>query len=323
MAEVHLPVVGGVSKKALAIGGAAAAAVVGLIYIRKRKGSAASPAAGAGTADPYPADGTVGDPADPNSTDPATGITYGDEGGSGGLGASLADQLAASGYTDPNTGSFVYGNSGTGQAAATTNQAWAQNAIAYLGSNVSVDSAALSAALGAYLAGQPLTSDQVGLVDQAIAVEGYPPVSGAGGYPPGIREAGTPSQGGTGGSGGGVTGSGSGGTGTGGSGGTGTGGSHPITATVTGLQVSHVYAGAAQVIWHPLSPPAGQGPLTGYGVAAYDSAGRLVNGPFTVTNGQVFANIGGLKSKTRYHVNVWAEPARTGGPHATVSFTTK
>lgn len=309
MSDVKLPLVGGVSKKALAIGGAAAAAVVGFIYIRKRKTTAATSTAGTGATDQYPPDGTVGDPSDPNSTDPATGMTYGDEGGGSGADASLADELAASGYTDPNTGQFVYGSTGTGQAAATTNQAWAQNAIAYLGSNVSVDSAALSTALGAYLAGQPLTADQVSLVDQAIAVEGYPPVAGAGGYPPGIREAGTPSQGGTGGSGGGVTGSGSGG--------------GPITVIPAGLHVTQVFTNSAQVAWSAPKIPSGQGPLTGYSVAAYDSSGHVVNGPFKVPESQHDGNIGGLKTKTRYHVNVWCNPARTGGPHATVSFTTK
>lgn len=297
MTEVHLPVVGGVSKKALIIGGVGSAGVVGLFLLRKRSSSTAT----AATADPNAADPNASDYVDPGLQDTSMGPTYG-----------------ATGYYDPNTGQWVYGNSGTGQAAATTNAQWSQNAISYLAGNSSVDTGALAAALGAYLAGRAVTTDQESLIDQAIAAEGYPPVSGANGYPPGINvsSAGT-GAGGTGGSTGGVTGSG------GGSGGTGTVGSHPITATVSGLQVSHVYATSAQVIWHPLSPPAGQGPLTGYGVAAYDKTGHLVNGPFTVTSGQVFANIGGLKSKTAYHVNVWADPAKPGGPHASVSFTTK
>jgi hypothetical protein len=322
-AEVHLPLVGGVSKKALLIGGTAAAALVGFIYVRKRKSGASSTATDTGATDQYPPDGTVGDPSDPNSTDPATGMTYGDEGSSGGLDSTgLADELAASGYTDPNTGGFIFGNSGTGQAAATTNAAWAQNAIAYLGSNVSVDTALLSTALGAYLAGSPLTSDQEGLVDQAIAVEGYPPTAGAGGYPPGIREAGTASQGGTGGSGGGVTGSG-GGDPVGGSGGSGGSAGGPITAIPSGLHVTHIYTNSAQVAWSKPSIPSGQGPLTGYTVECYDQGGHDVNGPFKVATSQLFGNIGGLKSKTKYHCNVWCDPAKTGGPHATVSFTTK
>jgi len=68
--------------------------------------------------------------------------------------------------------------------------------------------------------------------------------------------------------------------------------------------------------------PAGQGPLTGYGVECFDSTGHVVNGPFTVSPSQLYANIGGLKTKTTYHVNVWCDPAKTGGPHATVTFKT-
>lgn len=302
MTEVHLPVVGGVSKKALIIGGVASAGVVGLFLLRKRSSSSGT----AAPADPSSADPGSGDYLDPGLQDTTGGPTYG-----------------ATGYTDPNTGQWVYGNTGTGQAAATTNAAWSQNAIAYLAGNSSVDTGALAAALGAYLAGRPVTTDQEALIDQAIAAEGYPPVSGPNGNPPGmnVSSAGT-GAGGTGGSTGGVTGSGGDPPPAPGGGSTG-GGSHPITATVSGLKTSHVNATSAQVIWHPLTPPAGQGPLTGYGVAAYDKAGHLVNGPFTVSNGQVFANIGGLKSKTAYHVNVWAEPAKPNGPHASVSFTTK
>src|SRR6266567_6403547 len=113
MAEVKLPLLGGVSRKALAIGGAASAAVVGLFWLRKRKGAAAAPAAAADTA----GDGTTGtgDYTDPGLQDTSQGPTYG-----------------ATGYYDPNSGQWVYGNTGTGQAAATTNAQWAQNAIAYL-----------------------------------------------------------------------------------------------------------------------------------------------------------------------------------------------
>lgn len=326
MTEVHLPVVGGVSKKALIIGGVGSAAVVGLFLLRKRSSSSAAAAPAGGP------DGTTGDPSDPNSIDPATGLTYGQEaaGGSDYLDPGLQDTsqgptYGATGYYDPNTGQWVYGNSGTGQAAATTNQQWAQNAISYLAGNSSVDTGALAAALGAYLAGRPVTTDQESLIDQAIAAEGYPPVSGPNGNPPGmnVSSAGT-GAGGTGGSTGGVTGSGGDGS-SAGTGTVGTGGAHggPITATPVSLHTTQVSKTSAQVAWIAPRIPAGQGPLTGYSVAAYDGGGHLVNGPFHVGTGQLYANIGKLKSKTAYHVNVWCDPAKSGGPHATVSFTTK
>jgi hypothetical protein len=95
----------------------------------------------------------------------------------------------------------------------------------------------------------------------------------------------------------------------------------PITAIPSGLHTTMVSKNSAQIQWEPVTPPAGQGPLTGYSVACYDSSGKTVNGPFKVTT--TVANIGGLKAGTAYHANVWADPASTGGPHATVSFTTK
>lgn len=165
MADVKLPLVGGVSKKALAIGGFASAGVVAFIWIRRRKTSAAAPAAAA--ADTA---GTGGDYTDPGLQDTALGPTYG-----------------ATGYYDPNTGQFIYGNSGTGQAAAATNQEWAQLAEAYLTQNAGADPAAVSAALGKYLTGRPVDAAEESLIDQAIAAEGYPPQHGPGGDPPGIR----------------------------------------------------------------------------------------------------------------------------------------
>lgn len=179
MADVKLPLVGGVSKKALLIGGVASAAVIGFLVIRKRS-SAAAPAAAADTtaADTTGLD-TSGDYTSPGLQDTSMGPTAG-----------------AGGYYDPNSGQWVYGSTGTGQAAATTNQQWAQLAEQYLTANAGADPGALSAALGAYLAGHAVTAAQEGLIDQAVAVEGWPPVAAAGGYPPGIRTQASPGQGG-------------------------------------------------------------------------------------------------------------------------------
>lgn len=228
MTEVHLPVVGGVSKKALIIGGVASAAVVGLVLLRKRKAAAAAPAA----ADPNAADPNASDYVDPGLQDTSGGPVYG-----------------ATGYTDPNSGQWVYGNTGTGQAAATTNAAWAQNAIAYLAGNSSVDTGALAAALGAYLAGRAVTTDQETLIDQAIAAEGYPPQSGPNGYPPGINvsTAGT-GAGGTGGTTGGVSGSSAGGSSSGGS--SSAGGHLPAPA---GFRATAKTARGFTLTWHPVS----------------------------------------------------------------------
>src|SRR5260370_21040866 len=165
----RFPLVGDVNKKALVIGGVGSVAVVGFVVLRKRK-TAATTTTAAATDTSGSTDGSS-DYLSPGLQDTSQGPTYGQ-----------------TGYYDPNTGQWVYGNTGTGQAAATTNAQWAQNAISYLAGS-GVDTGALSAALGAYLSGHAVTSDQVTLIDQAIAVECYPPVSGSGGYPPGSHVA--------------------------------------------------------------------------------------------------------------------------------------
>ena len=198
-----LPVVGKVPKGWVVGVVVISGGVLGYAYYRHRQTAAAASAAPAASTAPvatppggdqYPPDGTTGDPTDPNSTDPDTGMTYGDEalygGGSGGYGTS--------GFFP---GSY-YGSGGgsgsgvtPGPGAFTTNADWAQYAEQQLSGTA--DPTALSAALGVYLTGRAATSDQVNLIDQAIAVAGYPPVAGPGNNPPGIVQGGTPGPGGT------------------------------------------------------------------------------------------------------------------------------
>lgn len=349
-AEVNLPVVGGVPKKALLIGGGAAALLVAVLFL-KRKKAAAAPASTAGTAssgDPYPPDGTTGDPGDPNSTDPATGMTYGDEQAGTGTGGyqdtAQGPDYGATGYYDPNTGQWVYGNTGTGQAAATTNQAWAQDAISYL-SGTGTDPGQLSAALGAYLAGQPVTPAQVSLIDEAIAAEGYPPQAGPNNYPPGINESGAGTgQGGTAGSTGGVTGSGTGSTGpvvtppapgggsTGQGSGSGSGSSGGSSGSgsswsgrvgmVTGVRVTDLGKTGVGFTWTGVPGSSAYVCLCKRG----GSNGTVINGPFTVTSAR--CNFGGLQPGTAYTAFIWPstgpDPGGPGSnqPHAEYPFKT-
>jgi PASTA domain len=132
--------------------------------------------------DPYPPDGTTGNPSDPYSTDPSTGMTYGDEqlgygGGGGGYGG-YGGGYGGGGYP-PSPGG------GPGPGGFTNNAEWAQYAEQQLSF---ADPNSLSAALGKYLTGQPVDSSQANLIDQAIAIAGYPPVSGPGGFPPSIHQ---------------------------------------------------------------------------------------------------------------------------------------
>jgi hypothetical protein len=92
----------------------------------------------------------------------------------------------------------------TGNVPATTNAQWAQAAINQLTSE-GYDAQTVSAALGAYELGQPVTASQVSIIQAAIGIEGYPPDSGSDGYPPAIKSQGTTGGGTGGGQGGGGT----------------------------------------------------------------------------------------------------------------------
>lgn len=268
--------------------------VVLVLIIRHRSSSAAA-AAGTGT-DPA---GNVG------VINPATGYVYGSP-------QDLAAAATSAAVSTPDTGGAGVGSVGdqvTNGPPFTSNAAWSQYAVSILQNN-GYDPGTLTNELGAYINGQAVTASQQSDINAAIAVAGYPPVAGAGGKPPAINVSGSVAGGGTGSTGGGSS-----------SGSPGTGG--PVNVAPVNLQMSHVYSNSAQCTWLAPTIPAKQGPLTGYTVECFDQSGHVVNGPFTVGKGQLYANIGGLKTKTSYHVNVWCDPAKSGGPHATKQFTTK
>jgi hypothetical protein len=179
-----LPLVGDVPKGWLYAVGGGSVLVLGYVYWKRKHPSASlSPgtaAAPAGTADQFPPDGTTGNPSDPYSTDPATGMTYGDE------------QLYGGGSFFGGGGGGAGGGAGGGGSPGggppfSSNAAWASYAEQQLGL-IGIDPVALSAAIGVYLTGRPATADQVSLIDQAIAIAGPVPVADPSGYPPNIRQ---------------------------------------------------------------------------------------------------------------------------------------
>jgi hypothetical protein len=228
--DVDIPKVGKFPKIAIVVG---VGGVVGLIIWQNHKNSTTAAVPGAATgADPYPSDGTTGNPDDPYSLDPATGVTYGDEAASGagtgyggydiGLGgtgggygiSAVTDSYPWDGtygnssdpYSmDPSTGQ-TYGNEGaTGTSAGittgtagppfSTNAQWSQYVLTYFAGNDNLP--AITDAIGLYLAGQTVTAAQQGLINDATAIAGTPPVNGPNGYPPSIKTAGS-TAGGTG-----------------------------------------------------------------------------------------------------------------------------
>lgn len=96
---------------------------------------------------------------------------------------------------------YGYG-SGTGTGGGTTpvsNAQWASQAAGVLETS-GYNGTAVMAALGIYLAGGNLNQNQAQIVSAAIAVTGYPPQSGANGFPPQMNTGGGggTGQGGTG-----------------------------------------------------------------------------------------------------------------------------
>lgn len=162
-------------KTALMVGGGIVV-LGGIVWYRHKQ-------AGSGTVDSTATDAEI---------DPATGYPYGSPEDA----AALQEQ---SSYVSPPAPSGGGGSSyPTGGTGFTSNGAWTQAVVEYMtGNGLVSDPTALAAALGKYTTGSyvaPGSSDE-SLINQAIAVEGFPPVAGPNGYPPAINR--NPPQGGT------------------------------------------------------------------------------------------------------------------------------
>jgi len=160
--------VGAVPKKAALIVGGGLALLVAVMYYRGKQQST---------------------PTATSEINPATGFPYGSP-------EDAAEMSAQAAYMFPSGGGGGGGGGdddthipGTG---FTTNAQWTQAVIAALtNTGIVQDPAALSVALGKYLAGQPVGDNTAArsLIEQAIAVEGLPPNPGPNGYPPSINTA--------------------------------------------------------------------------------------------------------------------------------------
>ena len=165
------PTIPGTSKKPMTSkqklllgGGVAVGGVIGLWWYEKQKSSATS-ATGTTTAN-QGIDPNTGVPYADEEIDPATGIPYADEGAQGVTPGEL-------GTYNPLTGQYTPGYE-TAPTVTGTNAEWATAAETQLVAD-GFDPATVATALGLYLAGQPLSSDQYGIVQAALAMEGQPP----------------------------------------------------------------------------------------------------------------------------------------------------
>lgn len=175
---IDVPGLGATKKTTLYAVGVGAVLVVGVVYYRSKKQAAAAQAASVTQA------GT-------NATDPATGYPYGSPEDA----AALSTQAS---YYQANQGGYGDGYSGgspgtgSGSTGFVSNAAWAQAYEQYAVNNVQANATTVAAALGKYLTGQPLSADQLNIVEQAIAFEGLPPIAGTNGYPPSYQLQQTP-----------------------------------------------------------------------------------------------------------------------------------
>lgn len=168
-----------IKKSTAAIGGVGIVGAAILYSRHKANAAGSSVATAASTQDP--------------TIDPSTGVPW-------------AEEDSGSGFIDPNldsssfTGGQVIGYDGTGNpiygptsgvtisgpGTFTNNAEWAQAFEQQVGST---GNDTVAAALGKYLTGQNLTSDQQTVVTEAIASQGYPPTAGPSGYPPSMKTA--------------------------------------------------------------------------------------------------------------------------------------
>lgn len=94
--------------------------------------------------------------------------------------------------------------------------------------------------------------------------------------------------------------------------------SKPITVAPTGFRVVSVTNGDdVNLAWNALTPPSGEGPLTGYMIAYGPTSGsqqykQQVGGQTTA------ATVPGVGagSAGKHYFELWALPAASGGPHA-------
>jgi hypothetical protein len=174
--KVNVPIVGETNKSTLFIAGLAGLTALGwaLWKDKKTKAAAATAATAAATAP---------------SQASAAGYGYG----------AFAFQPYGYGYGPEGLGAYGgqgdygYGYYGAGEpvneevpGAAATNAQWSEAAMTALTAAGWSGSDVLTA-FGLYLTGAPVSATQQGIIQAAIAAEGYPPAPGASGYPPAIN----------------------------------------------------------------------------------------------------------------------------------------
>lgn len=256
--------VGTISKKTALWAGVGTGVLALLVWYRKRQNTSAA------------ADTT-------GEINPATGYVYGS--------AEDAQALEAQANYHSPSGSAGGGGGSSVSTGFTSNSQWAQAVVQYMTDNSTVvDPSQLQEALGKYLTGAPVTDTQKNLIEQAIAVQGYPPIAGTTGYPPAINQSPTS--------------------------GTTTTTSKP--GTVTGLHVTNASSGEIDLTWNAV-----QG-ATRYEIYRIATAGAAKGqGSERVVSYDTNVKIYPLAGKTTYRFDVYALNAAGSSAAVSVTATTK
>lgn len=163
---------GAVSKKTALIAGGLGVVVLAIGYYRAKKAD-------------------IGDSTAEGEINPATGYPYGSA-------EDAAELMAQAAFIRPEGNTGGGGGSPSGQypsGSYSNNAQWVQAVIEYMmGTGVIDNPATLSEALGKYITGAAVTDAQRSLIEQAIAVQGFPPVAGNAGYPPSINQQPVPAN---------------------------------------------------------------------------------------------------------------------------------
>jgi hypothetical protein len=113
--------------------------------------------------------------------------------GSGGLVGSDSSSFVGGqiiGYDQYGNPIYSGGPTQSGPGSYTNNAQWTQAASASLiDADQNTNAETINEALGNYINGRPVTAAQRSIIQQAIAFQGYPPVGGPNGNPPGIVDS--------------------------------------------------------------------------------------------------------------------------------------
>jgi hypothetical protein len=185
--------IGGVKKEYVYIGVGLGAVVI-VVYIRSKKAAAATSTM---VSDPAGNQCAVLSPTSGYCPNTPQDLAYQNSGTL--VGANSASYVGGQVVGYDQYGSPIYSsNSGQGNVPGqfTNNAQWTQYALSVLQSaDPNTDSGIITDALGAYINALVPSASQTSIIHQAIALAGYPPISGTAGYPPNIKTG--PTGGGT------------------------------------------------------------------------------------------------------------------------------